>query len=57
MATKLQPGFMTNLDDFLSSVDKEETFKPFGELISTYTINSGTHCSIDDIIPNNVLHY
>lgn len=38
---KLPPGFMTNLDDFLATLNKEQSFKPPGELLSTYTVNQG----------------
>lgn len=36
---KLQPGFLTNLDEFLASLNKEQNFKPFGELIHSHTVN------------------
>ena len=39
---KLQAGFMTNLDDFMASIAKEDSFTPPGELLSTYTVNAGT---------------
>ncbi len=42
ISPKLPPGFMTNLDDFLVSLNKEQSFKPPGELLSTYTVNQGT---------------
>jgi len=42
IAQKLQPGFLTNLDDFLATIDKEQSFTPYGQLLSTYTVNSGT---------------
>nr|CAG4650171.1 EOG090X06NC [Sida crystallina] len=41
IAPKLQPGFMSNLDDFLATIDKEKNFSPFGQLLSTHSINSG----------------
>nr|CAG4640040.1 EOG090X06NC [Daphnia pulex]SVE84882.1 EOG090X06NC [Daphnia pulex] len=40
---KLPPGYMTNLDDFLVTLNKEQSFKPPGELLSTYSINKGTN--------------
>lgn len=42
ISPKLQPGFMTNLDDFLASVEKEQSFKPPGELLHTCTISKGS---------------
>lgn len=42
ISPKLPPGFMTNLDDFLVSLNKEQSFKPPGELLSTYTVNQGS---------------
>ncbi|EFX75805.1 hypothetical protein DAPPUDRAFT_306646 [Daphnia pulex] len=39
---KLPPGYMTNLDDFLVTLNKEQSFKPPGELLSTYSINKGS---------------
>jgi len=39
---KLQPGFMTNLDTFITSINKEQSFKPPGKLLSTYTVNQGS---------------
>jgi len=43
ISSKLQPGFMTNIDTFIRSIDKEKSFKPFGKLLSTYTINKGNN--------------
>jgi len=40
LAGKLQPGFLSNRDEFIASVDKDETFRPFGELIHSYDITS-----------------
>nr|CAG4637028.1 EOG090X06NC [Ceriodaphnia reticulata]SVE72949.1 EOG090X06NC [Ceriodaphnia reticulata] len=42
ISPKLPPGFMTNLDDFLVSLNKEQSFKPPGELLSTYTAKQGS---------------
>ena len=39
---KLQPGFMTNLDDFMASIAKEDSFIPPGEILFTYAVNKGT---------------
>lgn len=41
ISPKLPPGYMTNLDDFLATLNKEQSFKPPGELLSTYSINKG----------------
>lgn len=45
---KLQAGFMTNLDDFMASIAKEDSFTPPGELLSTYTVNTGKINAITD---------
>nr|SVE89275.1 EOG090X06NC [Daphnia sinensis] len=42
ISAKLPPGYMTNLDDFVATLNKEQTFKPFGDLLSTYSINKGS---------------
>nr|CAG4641713.1 EOG090X06NC [Eurycercus lamellatus] len=42
ISPKLQPGFTTNLDEFLASLNKEQSFKPPGELLHSYTINKGS---------------
>nr|CAG4639199.1 EOG090X06NC [Daphnia magna]SVE80131.1 EOG090X06NC [Daphnia magna]SVE81329.1 EOG090X06NC [Daphnia magna]SVE82507.1 EOG090X06NC [Daphnia magna] len=58
ISAKLPPGYMTNLDDFVATLNKEQTFKPFGELLSTYSINKGSaterhfqlySCTIEEI--------
>lgn len=36
ISEKLQPGFHTNIDNFRSSLLKDETFKPHGELIHSF---------------------
>lgn len=33
----LQPGYLTNLDDFRNKISKDEKFKPFGELLRSFT--------------------
>ncbi|KAG1688814.1 Histone acetyltransferase type B catalytic subunit [Nymphon striatum] len=37
IAEKLQPGFISNIDDFSSSLDKDKSFRPHGELIHSFT--------------------
>lgn len=34
------PGFTSNTDDFVSLLEKEAKFKPFGTLLHTYTVHS-----------------
>nr|CAG4648667.1 EOG090X06NC [Polyphemus pediculus] len=57
ISLKLQPGFLTNLDEFLVSIDKEQTFRPPGELLFSCSINKGSEgervfemysCSIEE---------
>ncbi|XP_067138521.1 histone acetyltransferase type B catalytic subunit [Centruroides vittatus] len=33
---KLQPGFLTNIDDFTASLSKDANFKPYGELLHSF---------------------
>ena len=40
LAGKLQPGFLSSRDEFIGSIDKDETFRPSGELIHSYDIVS-----------------
>ena len=42
LAEKLQRGFLTNIDDFSAAIKKDATFKPYGELINSYTMTKGT---------------
>lgn len=34
------PGFCSNTDDFISLLEKEANFKPFGSLLHTYKVHS-----------------
>ena len=38
---KLQPGYLTNLDDFIAQLAKDAKFKPFGNLVHSYTVSKG----------------
>jgi len=40
LAGKLQPGFLSNRDEFISVIDRDQSFRPFGELIHSYDITS-----------------
>jgi len=33
---KIPPGYIENLDDFRASLDKDEMFKPFGEMLTSF---------------------
>ncbi|MFT7799535.1 histone acetyltransferase type B catalytic subunit [Arapaima gigas] len=37
----IPPGFCTNADDFITLLEKEANFKPFGSLLHTYSVHSG----------------
>lgn len=37
----LAPGFLTNLDVFVSKLDKEKSFTPYGDLIYSFTTSKG----------------
>lgn len=39
---KLQPGFLTNIDDFTASLSKESNFKPYGELLHSFEFEKDT---------------
>nr|CAG4646276.1 EOG090X06NC [Macrothrix elegans] len=41
ISQKLQPGFKSNLEDFISSLEKDKNFKPLGQHVSTYKTNEG----------------
>lgn len=36
----IPPGFCTNTDDFVSLLEKEVNFKPFGMLLHTYAVHN-----------------
>ncbi|XP_020846623.1 histone acetyltransferase type B catalytic subunit [Phascolarctos cinereus] len=36
----IPPGFCTNTDDFISLLEKEVNFKPFGTLLHTYSVHN-----------------
>ncbi|KAH3703489.1 histone acetyltransferase type B catalytic subunit-like [Dreissena polymorpha] len=38
LSKEIPPGYYTSIDDFSASVAKDATFKPFGELLHTYTV-------------------
>ena len=40
---KLQPGYLTNSDDFIAQLAKDAKFKPFGNLVHSYTVSKGKH--------------
>lgn len=35
----LAPGYVTNLDTFVSLLDKDESFKPYGQMIHTFSVS------------------
>uniref|UniRef100_A0A8C9QNU4 Histone acetyltransferase type B catalytic subunit n=1 Tax=Scleropages formosus TaxID=113540 RepID=A0A8C9QNU4_SCLFO len=37
----IPPGFCSNTDDFITLLEKEANFKPFGSLLHTYSVHSG----------------
>ena len=41
LSKQLPPGFHTKRDDFITSLDKEKMFKPFGTLLHSYTRKKG----------------
>lgn len=46
IAEKLQPGFHSNLDDFLKSISKDSTFTPYGKLIHSFCTDLGPDKSL-----------
>lgn len=66
----IPPGFSSNTDDFISLLEKEANFKPFGSLLHTYKVhnvdeggdlNYLIHKVLSetfwDVILNNFLHW
>ena len=41
MNDKLQPGYLTNLDDFSAQLAKDAKFKPYGDLVHSYSVAKG----------------
>ena len=41
LSEHLQMGFMTSKDEFCSQIPKDAIFKPYGELVHSYSINKG----------------
>jgi len=41
LSSKLQPGYLTNLDDFTARIPKDVGFRPFGELMHSYKVKKG----------------
>ena len=41
LSKQIPPGFYSNMDDFSAVIAKDATFKPFGELLHSYTITKG----------------
>jgi len=41
LAGKLQPGFLSNRDEFIAAVDRDDTFRPSGELVGSYDFVAG----------------
>ncbi|CAG5135859.1 unnamed protein product, partial [Candidula unifasciata] len=42
LAEELPPGFVTNLDTFRKLLSDDQTFRPFGQLIDSYTVPAKT---------------
>ncbi|KAL5010392.1 hypothetical protein ScPMuIL_012697 [Solemya velum] len=40
VAKELPPGYMSNKDDFVATLTKDANFKPFGNLLHSYTITT-----------------
>lgn len=43
IATKLTPSIHNNLDSFIESLKKDETFRPYGELLYSFSVNDNGH--------------
>ncbi|XP_060573241.1 histone acetyltransferase type B catalytic subunit-like [Ruditapes philippinarum] len=39
LSKELPPGYYTNIDDFSAALAKDVNFKPYGELLHSYTVN------------------
>jgi Histone acetyl transferase HAT1 N-terminus len=43
---KLQPGFLTSLDEFTAAISRDASFYPYGELIHSYDVSKGKSFTI-----------
>ena len=43
LVKEVPPGFYSNLDDFAASLAKDANFKPFGELLHSYSVFKGMY--------------
>lgn len=41
LAKQIPPGFYTNIDEFSAAIAKDAVFKPYGELLHSYTVTKG----------------
>ena len=41
LSDKLQPGFLTSRDEFITSINNDAGFRPFGDLLHSYTVSKG----------------
>lgn len=49
LAKEVPPGFYTNLDEFGAAIAKDATFKPYGELLHSYTVAKGQASTVCEI--------
>lgn len=57
----IPPGFSANTDDFITLLEKEANFKPFGSLLHTYKVHNveeGADLTylIHKVLTNTVTH-
>ena len=41
LAKEIPPGYCTNKDEFVKLLPKDATFKPYGELLHSYKVDTG----------------
>ncbi|XP_068232227.1 histone acetyltransferase type B catalytic subunit-like [Palaemon carinicauda] len=39
LAERLQPGYLTNVDDFIAALKKDAAFKPYGKMLRQFTVD------------------
>ncbi|XP_066978661.1 histone acetyltransferase type B catalytic subunit isoform X1 [Macrobrachium rosenbergii] len=39
LAERLQPGYLTNIDDFVAALKKDAAFKPYGKMLRQFTVD------------------
>lgn len=46
IAERITPGYLTSLNDFTAAVQKDASFRPFGEMQRRFTIDLGEYSGV-----------